>query len=270
MKAHSKFYKKNIFLTIITGLVLLFFLIHRGFVHTPGRLEAMVSSCMYPFLLVQNRIITPLQQKIIHRKNLKELQETVQDLQQENQDLLAQVAALQASELFAQETKELITFKERYKTDKAHLCQIIQKRLTSREQVLFVDAGSKHGIVKDMAAVYKNNIIGKVVHVYPRYSQVLLVTDARCKVAVYCSITKTEGLYQGANTNEYALLTHVDRLKKIKEKEKIVSSGQGTIFPRGFTLGTIESFVPQGVHYHIKIQPAIDSSSLKYCYLIQK
>ena len=59
-----------------------------------------------------------------------------------------------------------------------------------------------------------------------------------------------------------------ENAKKLFEKEKIYSSGQGTVFPKGFLVGEIESFEPSGLYYAIKIKLALNIAELEYCYLI--
>lgn len=239
-------------------------------VKKPGMLEAVSSCFTYPLVTLQNKIVMPFRQRIALRKDTKLMAEHLQLLKKENEDLTARVVQLEALEFFAQKTKHMRNFEKRYVVDTMQLCQIIMHRFTANEHAFFVNAGSRHGITKNMAAVYKNNIIGKVEHVYPYYSKVLAVTDKRCKVSAYCSITKTTGIFQGTNNFEEALLTHVNRLRKVKKDEMVISSGEGTIFPRGFGLGKIASFEPNGVYNNITVTPLVTPQTLEYCYLLEK
>jgi rod shape-determining protein MreC len=260
--------EKNIILSSFITVVIVFFLSHRLFVKTPGRLETVASYCAYPAMLVQNSIMRPFKKRSQKNNNIALLQNEVQVLKQKQEALQSKIIELEASKEFVQKTKELIKFKERYESANAQLCQVIMRRFNQKEQVLFVNAGSRDGIIPDMVAVYKNSIVGKVTEVFPHYSKVVTITDSQCKIAVYCARSKTEGIYEGVNNQLFGNLAHVDRLKKIFEHEKIYSSGQGTVFPKGFLVGEIESFEPSGLYYAIKIKPALNITELEYCYLI--
>jgi rod shape-determining protein MreC len=261
---------KQIMIAFLLSATLLFFVMHYFFIKSPGAVEQAVSYVLYPVLMVQKKIETPFKNYKKRKKDHKELFQKLEKVQEENKSLHARITELEASKDFLHKTKNLVDFQKKYDSDVAHLAQIIFKRISNHEQIIMVSKGSSHGIVKDMVAVYKNNLLGKVVDVYPYYSTVMLVTDKRCNVSVYCSWIKTKGILQGANTIDYTLLTHVDRLKKLRKKELIISSGEGTVFPKGFRLGTVESFEPDGVHYKVIVSPSVDFYDLEYCYLLRK
>jgi len=249
---------------------LLFFLAHRVMVRTPGVLETFSSYCVYPVLLLQRSLVSPLHKRIARTQDYKKLQEKVALLEQEREDLLSSITTLEAASHFYKETKIISSFKKRYQTSHATLVQVMMKHISEHEQSLLVDAGSRHGIQKDMAAVYKKNLVGRVVEVYPYHSKILLITDNQCTVSCYCSTTKTKGIFQGLNQSKEAHLTHVDRLRNVKTEENLISSGEGIIFPAGFSVGKITSQKPDGMHLKITVQPLIDVTQLDYFYLIQK
>lgn len=260
--------RKNLLFSSFVTLVIAFFLLHRFFIKTPGRLEIVASYCAYPVMVLQSAFLKSFHHYFQKNRDITALQKEIQLLQNEKEALQAHVIALENTREFVQETAELVKFKKRYEMENAQLCQIIMKRCNDKEQVLFVNAGAKQGIVLDQVAVYKNCLVGKVIQVFPHYSKIATVFDKQCKVAVAAVKSKTEGIYEGANQQEYGKLQHVDLLKKVFEQEQLYSSGQGTIFPKGFLVGEVVSFEPDGLHYSVKIKPALDISELAYCYLL--
>lgn len=270
MKLLSKLTEKNVLFPSFVTIVLMFFMGHRAFVKNPGRLELVASYCIYPLLILQKTCVAPIEYFINHKKTIEQLDAAIKDLTLEKESLKAQLIEQEALVQFNNSIEEIKNFKARYDTKHALLAHIIMRRFTAQEQSFFIDIGSSQGIVADMAVVYKNHILGKIEQVYPYYSKVLSITDRRCKISAYCSKSQTQGILQGANTLESFELTHVDRLKKLIEQEQIFSSGEGTVFPKGFLLGTIDSFEPEGVHYRITVKPALDFSAIEYCYVIQK
>lgn len=248
----------------------LLFLTHRVLFFAPGAFEYYSSYLMYPILVVQNSVVSPIKSFFQKRKSVSDLETQLQDLQKERDVILAQNIELQGMISFAQDTQELVAFKERYETQHTSLAQVLVKNFSEQAHYFLIDKGLRAGIAKDMAVVYKNVLIGKITEVYPHYSKVVLVTDQACKVAAFCSNSKATGIYQGSNEAWTAQLNHVSHLSQLEEGEMILSSGDGLIFPRGFGLGTVKSFQTEGLFYEVKIEPLLDLRSLAYCYVVTK
>lgn len=246
-----------------------FFLMHRAFIKTPGRVEQCLSVIAYPFLKIQNWCASRVGGIRSSWQNSKFLAEQVANLQSENETLYEQLVALESAQHFVSETKELRDFTQRYNIETKQLAHVILKQFEN-EHFFLIDAGTQKNIQKNMAVVYKNCLVGKVTQVYPFYSKVSLITDPVCQVASYCSKTKTAGIYSGMRNLESGSLLHVDHLAKLKKGDRIVSSGEGLVFPKGFGIGEIQEFKDTGVHYDVKVKPLIDVTKLAYCYVVQK
>ena len=228
------------------------------------------SSLLYPFLRLQSIFVQPVKRLFMQRKSIAELETLVATLSQEKEKLIATNIELNASLAFTHETKELIEFKKRYTFADAALSRILVKHISPQEHFMLVSGGSRGGIKTDMVAVYKNNLIGKVVQVFPFYSKVQLLSDRVCKVAAYCAGTKANGIHEGENVTASTLLNYVSHLVDIKRDDLVISSGEGLVFPQGFALGKIKEFRKGGLYYHVDIEPLVDINELKYCYLMQK
>ena len=222
-----------------------------------------------PFLKIQHVVLAPVK-KYCQTPQIYELQQRIHDLEQAHDQLVKEIVALKSSKEFVTETQELVRYKKRYHMEPHTLAHIILKQLGEHEHYVLIDQGSSHGVQKDMVAVYKNALIGKVTDVYPYWSKVLLMTDPLCKVAAVCARTKASGIAEGVCDAQHFTMTHVNHLDTIKEGDYIVSSGAGLVFPKGFGLGTIESFAQEGLFYTIIAKPLIPIERIEYCYLIQK
>jgi rod shape-determining protein MreC len=228
------------------------------------------SYLVYPVLVMQRTYIEPLKNVWAQKRTVQELETRVAQLEQQKDDLTAQLIQLQASVGYAHDSKELVEFRQRYASSYATIAQVIIKHISDQEHSFLIGAGSYKGVQKDMVAVYKNHLIGRVVQVYPLYSKVLLITDRSCKVASYCVQTGATGIYTGCNQPGKSALHHVSHLMAVKEGDMVLSSGEGLIFPRGFALGTIKTAVVNGLLYDVTCEPLLDVRTLKYCYVVQK
>ena len=260
--------KRSVFLFFIACTVT-FFLGHRVVSSKPDIIDQCTSCLVYPFLLVQNKIITPLKQLTQRRHNAAQLQLQLDELHQQYEQLQADYTVLAASKHFMEEIDELRAFKSRYDSAYKILTKVLVKRLSNQEQTFLVDAGSYHGVKRNMVAVYKNNLIGRVVQVLPLYSKVTLITDRTCKIAAQCHDSGTTGIYEGCNQLQCAALRHVSHLAELQKNDLVFSSGQGLIFPQGFALGRVSSFEKVDLHYKVNIKPLVDVRVLEYCYLME-
>lgn len=259
--------KRVVFQYVLMAAVC-FFLIHRAFVKKPGRFEQLLSTVSYPFITFSHWVTRPFISVRSFWSDKKKLLYDLEQLRKDNESLYQQLVELESSKIFLDETRELRNFQKRYDTQEMQLAKVILKQFDNQHFFL-IDAGKQKNVQKNMAVVYKNCLVGKVTEVYPFYSKVALITDPVCQVASYCAKTKTVGIYQGAKQKDNGLLLHVDHLAKLKKGERVVSSGEGLVFPAGFGIGEIEDFKDTGVHYDVKVKPLIDVTKLAYCYVVQ-
>lgn len=261
--------EKRVVFQYVLMVAVCFFLIHRAFVKKPGRVEQLLSSVSYPFITFSHWVTRPFVAARSFWTDKKKLAYDLEQLRRENESLYQQLVELESSKIFLDETRELRNFQKRYDTQEMQLAKVILKQFDNQHFFL-IDAGKQKNVEKNMAVVYKNCLVGKVTEVYPFYSKVALITDPVCQVASYCVKTKTVGIYQGTKQTDNGSLLHVDHLAKLKKGERVVSSGEGLVFPAGFGIGEVEDFKDTGVHYDVKVKPLIDVTKLAYCYVVQK
>jgi rod shape-determining protein MreC len=261
-------YKKV--LIFVLSMVLMLALCSRLLFFKPGALEYYSSYAIYPMLVLQRSIAQPVKDYFKKRKSMHELENELVQVKQERDAALAHTVELSGIISFAQDTQEIIDFKQRYDFNYTLLAQVLLKNFTPQCHFFLLDKGSKSGVEKDMVLLHKDCIVGRVTDVYPYYSKALLITDQSCKVAAYCAQSKATGIYQGTNQEWTGLIDHVSHLCQLEIGELVLSSGDGLIFPRGFGLGTVQSFTTQGLFHQVRITPLVDVHAINYCYIVRK
>lgn len=231
-----------------------------------GVLERAVSYALYPFLVMQKSVRVRFAQWRLHHQSVEELLSQLEYYLQLHEKLQQEVIELKSFVNFKASTQELKDFLVRYKTDAAHLTHVILKHF-DKNHFFLVDAGTNKGITKDLIAVYKDCLVGRVIEVYPYYSKVILLTDPTCKVAALCTSTNVKGIHEGGRL-ESTKLSFVDHLQDLKQDDLIISSGEGPIFPRGFGLGRIKHWERDGYTCTVTIEPLLDLKKIEYCYLM--
>jgi rod shape-determining protein MreC len=254
----------------LIGIVLFSLAVHRGIlVAQPSMWERVSSYITYPFMRISSGIVIPIQQWLYERAVARELLERHKQLREEYADLRSTYIRCRAVEDIQEDTQDLAAYNETAE-HKGHIAQIMMRHFSDQAHYYLVDAGSAHGIEPDMFALYKDCLVGRVTHVYPYYSKVVLITDAMCKVAAYCSETKSSGIHEGLNILNATTLRHVSHLATVQENDLVLSSGEGLIFPRGCALGSVQNYSHDGLLYTIRVQPLLDFNTLQYCVLARR
>ena len=211
-----------------------------------------------------------IQCKVFKKKfqTLDALKREVAVSQEEIERLEARVIQLEQELDFQDRTRELVSFSHRYKESFHILSKILMKKIDDRDHLLYLDAGSRKGIHKNMIVVYKNSLVGRVTQVYPLYSEVACITDRRCKITAELYNKKIKGIYEGEN-KEQAVLKFVPHFQKVEQEDRLYSSGEGLLYPKGFFLGTVSEIKTGAVDQIISIQPPVDFNTLEYVYIIK-
>lgn len=230
--------------------------------------ENAMSYAAYPLLKIQQKLADPLRTFFVKNETRNALEQQIKHLQHERDALLAENITLQATMAHYEGIKEVLEYKHHYDQFDVRLVTVLARNISDQSHFFLIDAGSNAGITKNMIAVYKNGLVGKVEEVYPLYSKVILITDRSCKVAAMCIKTGAEGIFEGCNKEGRALLNRVSHLASIEADDLVVSTGKGLIFPQGFGLGRIKTFQRDLITYAIEIEPLFDFHVLNYCFLI--
>ncbi|AXK60393.1 rod shape-determining protein MreC [Candidatus Chromulinivorax destructor] len=243
------------------------FMINRLFFFSPGMAELSSSYVLYPILRVQRFFTDPITRYFTQKSNLAALHQDIAKLVLEKDDLQAQVIRLETTLNFEQCSQEIRDYATKYDFSGQQLAQVLLRSFDDAGHFYWVDAGLNKGISCNMIAVYKNNIIGRVIHVDPLYSKIALITDKRCKITAMCAQTKSVGIYEGNNSFAPGF-DFVPHYETLQVGDLLISTGQGLVYPQGFAVGKILNFHIQDVAYKVTVQPLIDIKQLDFVYLI--
>lgn len=258
------------FYWIIGGALLTLFLLGKIASPNKGILERIANGITYPFVLVCNKITQPFQNFFENKKSFTGLFEQYKKLKEDYENILIENVKLKASINYEKISNDLLDFQERYELRDAKLAKILVKNFSEDEHYFLVNRGSKDGIEKNMVAIYKFQIIGKVVDVDRWSCKILLITDKNCKVSSYTNTTYAQGIVVGKNKPNACSMMYVSYLSTIHPDDFIISSGQGMIFPEGFCLGKITKYSTKGLYHKIRVKPLVDFEYLNFCLLVNQ
>ena len=122
-------------------------------------------------------------------------------------------------------------------------------------KLFLVDRGSMAGVMKGMAVVTPDGIVGKVLESYPTASQVLQITDPSFAAGVISQKHHVRGILKGMG---YATC-RVDGVpveEKVDIGEWFYTSGDDRVFPKGLPAGTVAGIRPSGSFADITVDPS--------------
>ena len=102
-----------------------------------------------------------------------------------------------------------------------------------------VSAGTSDGVGVGMPAIAARGLIGRTIEVGNHSARILLLTDPASRVPVIVERTGQAGLAIGRNNAALTLRDRVGPEDPLKTGDRLVTSGDGGVFPPGVPVGTI-------------------------------
>ena len=193
---------------------------------------------------------------------------TLHDADAQNRRLQAEVDRLKLDNIFltnelntADRAKALQLFQQ-HTPSKTLAASVFSMGIGSSRKVVYVDRGSASGVMREMAVVIPDGIVGKVTAVYLTSSEVLLITDPMFAAGVVSGKTHAHGTLKGTGTP----LCKVDFVAfedKVEPGDWFYTSGDDRIFPRGLPVGVVKSVRPAQPYKEITLDPSGMSRGLE-------
>ncbi len=128
---------------------------------------------------------------------------------------------------------------------------------------VMVDAGRDHGVARGQAAINGEGLIGRISEVGTRAARILLITDLNSRVPIVVEGSRQRAVLAGDNSERPSLI-YLEANSGVSIGDRIVTSGQGGIFPVGLPVGVVaalEGGVP-------RVEPYAELSRVDYVRLV--
>lgn len=163
---------------------------------------------------------------------------------EENRRLRAELGKLKLENQFlkselatAERARALAVFQAR-SPSKTLAARVIGSGVGANSRVVFVDRGLANGVMRGMAVITPDGIVGKVVAVFPTASQVQLVTDPTFAAGVISEKHRVRGTLKGQGHGA-CRVDYVQTEEKVEPGEWFYTSGDDRVFPRGLPAGVV-------------------------------
>ena len=126
-----------------------------------------------------------------------------------------------------------------------------------------VDAGSDSGVARGQAVITGDGLVGRVAEVGTRAARILLVTDLNSRIPVIVERSRQRAILSGDNSGR-PLLEYRDPAAAVNIGDRLVTSGEGGVFPPGLPVGVV-SAVNGGTP---RVAPYVELSRVEYVRIV--
>ena len=152
---------------------------------------------------------------------------------------------------------------------------VISRDYGTWSNTMIIDAGTNEGVAKDMPVITPSGVVGFISEAYPHSARVQLLTDPRTSIGaiVQRPESRVSSVVRGnGNVPSEPQFVNIAKDADILEGDTLVTSGFGSIYPKGLYVGTIVS-IHQNDNDFVKyavIRPSVDFSKLEEVFVILK
>jgi rod shape-determining protein MreC len=225
--------------------------------------QRLVVETLSPFMDFVQNISKSADQVIKDYVLLRQLHEENERLKAKVTHLQQQITSYHEAYIENLRLRRLLDFKNTIPT-RTIAAQVVLHAPTGWFETLVIDKGSRDGVVPDMALVNDEGIVGRVLNVSDRYSQVLLITDPESAVDALIQRNRVRGILKGKDLNT-CVLNYVRSNLDVQTGDLVVTSGKDGIFPKGLRLGIVQkvSENPVNLFLEIEVKPLVRLGTLE-------
>ena len=169
--------------------------------------------------------------------DLRGVREENRRLRREVASLRTQVEALEEVTIENRRLTALLAMRDRT-PQRVVGAKVIGRDGSNWSRTLIVDRGSTDGVERNMPVLVPQGAVGRVVDVTPWAAKVQLVTDPVSAVGALVQRTRAGGVLAG-EVGGTARLRYLPLMADVRPGDRILTSGEGGMFPKGIPLGEV-------------------------------
>lgn len=195
----------------------------------------------------------------------------------ENRLLRREIASLTAENVYLEEyrfenirLRALLGFQERI-PHKTLAAEVIARDPGNWLNTITLNKGTSDGVLKDMAVVSYEGLLGRIVATSGNTASALLIIDPRSAVGGIIQRNRALVLVEGdPGTPGMCIVKCLTTESDLTVGDKVLSSGLGGIYPKGLIIGEIVELIPgkYGVGSAARLKPAADFARLEEALII--
>lgn len=226
-------------------------------------LQKLVIEALCPVMSFVQNISTSADQFIRQYIWLRQVRSENERLREKLARLQQQVTDYHEAYIENLRLRRLLDFKNTIQAETI-AARVVLHAPTGWFETLIVDKGSNDGVASDMALVNDEGVVGRVLSVSDRYSQVLLITDPESAVDALIQRNRVRGILKGRDLNG-CTLHYIRSNLDVQTGDLVVTSGKDGIFPKGLRLGIVQNVSqdPVNLFLGIEVKPLVRLNTLE-------
>jgi len=202
-------------------------------------------------------------------RDIGSLRTTVQNVQQANLVLSAQVAELEALSHENETLRSALKFADTHRDQSLISARVTQRSPTTFLQSLTIDKGEVDGVKQNAPVIADGFLIGVVSNRFAHASTVRLITSSDSLIAVLFGSSRTQGLLRGGLDG--LIVTDVPLDATMQPNEPVVTSGLGGSMPPNIPVGEVStsSVVPSNIVQTVHITTPVRLNQLELVFVGQ-
>lgn len=141
--------------------------------------------------------------------------------------------------------------------------QIVSDTSSPFVRSAIINAGSLAGVTPGQAVINEYGLVGRVSETGLRTARILLLTDMNSRIPVISERSGERSILSG-NNSDYPELLYLSSNSAIEPGEKLLTSGDGGLLPRGVVVGEVRHVGER----RVTVQPLVESSTLNYVSIV--
>ena len=195
------------------------------------------------------------------------VQEENDRLREENAALEQQLWSREEQRLENERLRLLVGLKEHAPEVTMAYAQVIASSPTPLFRSLRVDVGAKDGVRVGAAVLAREGVVGRVAAVTAAFADVMLLVDANSSTDVFVQRTRDRARVRGTGSDVHLgiQVEYLARSADVEPGDVLITSGTGSIFPKGLKVGTIMAVERGafGLYQQASAEPAVDFNRLE-------
>lgn len=130
---------------------------------------------------------------------------------------------------------------------------ILRVDMSPFQSLVTVNAGHNFGVHPGQPVIDADGVVGQITHIGPLQSEVMLITDPASAIPVEIERTGLATLALGTGQLNVLSLPYLPNSTDIKPGDRLVASGFGGRYPRGYPVAVVTSVEPQASEPFAKV-----------------
>jgi len=171
------------------------------------------------------------------------------NLKRENEALSKRVAELEARQAHLEDLEGENAWMREFLgvSDELGEYNMISAHIVGRESNSYMtlytlNKGLLDGVERDMAVVSEGCVVGRVESVGLNWCKVSTILENSGSVGALCAESGARGIVEGSlglRGEGNCAMNYINEFADIEVGDKIISSGEGSVYPYGFSIGTV-------------------------------